>query len=590
MQKNMPAYVIGIFSVLCFTVTTWAQPASQQMFLQSSELHHVMVNYAADKGSLSRFYSTNSTEWGYGNDASNYNLPEKVERLLQLTDEYRKKLQQMDFDRLSINGKVDYLLFSNRLNDDTYLLNADVKKQQQLKNYLPFAERIIQLEKPRRRGTAVNGQEVAREMEAIKKLVIANQERIRQEPKIDKSLIQYGQSTIKGLQSLLKKYFDFYNEYDPLFHWWVPQTYKSLIAALDNYAKSLAQLSLPETSSKDDGSGIVGYPIGKTELERQLKQAFIPYTPEELVAIANKEFAWCDAEMLKASQQMGFGNNWHEALEKVKNSFVAPGMQPQTMKEMYDEVIGFLKKYDLLTIPPLAEETWRMYMMSAERQLVSPFFLGGESLIVSYPTNTMEYEDKLMSLRGNNPHFSRAVLHHEIIAGHHLQGFMNNRYKVYRNFNTPFWTEGNALYWEFILWDLNYPRNAADKVGMLFWRMHRCARIIFSLNYHLGNWSPQQCIDFLVDRVGHERANAEGEVRRSFTGNYGPLYQLAYMIGGLQFYALKKELVDSKKMSHKQFHDAILQENAIPVELLRVLLTHQPVKRDFITNWRFYTP
>ena len=82
---------------------------------------------------------------------------------------------------------------------------------------------------------------------------------------------------------------------------------------------------------------------------------------------------------------------------------------------------------------------------------------------------------------------------------------------------------------------------------MLFWRMHRCARIIFSLNYHLGNWTPQQCIDFLVDRVGHERANAEGEVRRSFTGGYGPLYQLAYMTGALQFYAIKKELVDTKK-------------------------------------------
>ena len=25
-----------------------------------------------------------------------------------------------------------------------------------------------------------------------------------------------------------------------------------------------------------------------------------------------------------------------------------------------------------------------------------------------------------------------------------------------------------------------------DRVGMLFWRMHRAARILFSLNFHLG--------------------------------------------------------------------------------------------------------
>jgi uncharacterized protein (DUF885 family) len=88
--------------------------------------------------------------------------------------------------------------------------------------------------------------------------------------------------------------------------------------------------------------------------------------------------------------------------------------------------------------------------------------------------------------------------------------------------------------------------------------------------------------------VGHERANAEGEVRRSFTSNYRPLYQLAYMVGGLQFNALKKELVDTKKMTIKEFHDAILRENAMPLELLRVLLTNQVVTRDFKTDWRFY--
>jgi uncharacterized protein (DUF885 family) len=104
----------------------------------------------------------------------------------------------------------------------------------------------------------------------------------------------------------------------------------------------------------------------------------------------------------------------------------------------------------------------------------------------------------------------------------------------------------------------------------------------------MGKWTPQQCIDFLVERVGHERANAEGEVRRSFTGRYGPLYQLAYMMGALQFYALKKELVDSGKMSYKQFHDAVMAENSMPVELLRALLTNQPLSRNYNTQWKFY--
>jgi uncharacterized protein (DUF885 family) len=121
------------------------------------------------------------------------------------------------------------------------------------------------------------------------------------------------------------------------------------------------------------------------------------------------------------------------------------------------------------------------------------------------------------------------------------------------------------------------------------WRMHRCARIIFSLNYHLGKWSPQQCIDFLVDRVGHERANAEGEVRRSFTTDYPPLYQLAYMMGALQFYSLKKEMVDTGKMTYRQFHDAIIRENEMPVEMVRAILTNQNLNKDFKSQWKFYS-
>jgi uncharacterized protein (DUF885 family) len=91
-----------------------------------------------------------------------------------------------------------------------------------------------------------------------------------------------------------------------------------------------------------------------------------------------------------------------------------------------------------------------------------------------------------------------------------------------------------------------------------------------------------------VDRVGHERANAEGEVRRSFTGGYGPLYQLAYMIGALQIRALKEEVVGSGKMTLKQFNDAVMKENNMPIEMLRALLLKTPLTENYKSQWRFY--
>ncbi|PBJ05420.1 DUF885 family protein [Flavobacterium sp. ACN6] len=589
-KKNRIRFSLVLFLIVLWPALFFGQNFSSDLYLQTSEVNNTMVHYEADKGSIMRFYAANSNAdtFGIPYDENNYNTPERRTRRLQLISDYKKVLEGLNFDAMNINGKVDYILFSRNLSNEEYELVQQQKLYNKIKIYFPFDEKIYALEKPRRRGIKVNGEIAAKELEDLRKAI---NEQIKSAAKIeglDKASSEFAVLNAKGLQEILKNYFDFYNGYDPLFSWWVPKTYTEVDAALAEYAILLKSKRKDTSTQKEDGSGIVGNPIGREELIRQLQTEFIPYSPEELVAIANKEFAWCDAELLKASREMGFGDNWKAAQEKVKNSFVAPGDQPQAMLDLYNQSVDFLKLHNLLTIPPIAEESWRMYMMSPEAQKINPFFLGGESLIISYPTSTMSYSDKMMSMRGNNPNFSRATIHHELIAGHHLQQFMRDRYKAYRHFDTPFWVEGNSLYWEMLLWDLKFPQTPQDKIGMLFWRMHRCARIIFSLNYHLGKWSPQQCIDFLVDRVGHERANAEGEVRRSFVGGYSPLYQIAYMLGGLQFNALKAELVTSGKMTYQQYHDAILRENAMPIELLRALLTNQSLQRDFKTSWKFY--
>ena len=339
---------------------------------------------------------------------------------------------------------------------------------------------------------------------------------------------------------------------------------------------------------KDD-TGIVGRPIGRDALMLELAGELIPHTPEELIAIAKKELAWCDTEMLKASREMGLGDDWRAALEKVKQSHVKPGEQPKLIRDISDTSIEYLKKRDLVTIPPLAEETWRMIMMSPERQLVSPFFTGGEVISVAFPASSMSHDAKLQSLRGNNLHFSRATVQHELIPGHHLQLFSNARNQPHRSlFGTPFSVEGWALYWELVLYDKgDFAKGPEDRIGFLTWRKHRCCRIIFSLGYHMGDLTPRQCIDLLTDRVGFEPENATAEVRRSFSGGYGPLYQAAYLLGGFQFWELRKELVGTGKMTERQFHDAILAEHSMPVAMLRAVLLKQPLPESGLPPWKF---
>ncbi len=342
---------------------------------------------------------------------------------------------------------------------------------------------------------------------------------------------------------------------------------------------------------KTDNSGITGAARGRDGLILDLADEMIPYTPEQLIELGNREYAWTVAEMEKASAQLGFGSNWMLALEHTKNTAVPPGKQAEMIQGLVHHAADYLIKNDLITVTPVNRESLRMGMMSPERQLVNPFFTGGAIISVSYPTDTMEYDQRIQSMRGNNPGFSNATAGHEMIPGHNYTGYMGQRLAGHRanlGIGTPFYGEGWPLYWETLLYDIGFHDTPEKKVGALFWRMHRAARIVFSLNFQMGRWSPQEAVDFLVNEVGHERENAIAEVRRSFQGNYGPLYQAAYLLGGLQLRGLKAELVDSGQMTLKEFHDAVVLQGSMPFPLTRLALSKMPLTRDMNLGWKFY--
>jgi len=575
-----------------------------------SEMRAAIERYSVDRGSLARSYPVGMS-------------PARRERFKKYYGDWLDSLKSLNFDSMSQDGKVDYILFRNHLEYELRQIDIQAKQLAEIQPLIPFAKTIIDLEEARRRMEMIDSAKVATTLNDLRKHIDELRRSIESSsPRPKKTVANRAVQAISLLRSNLRNWYTFYNGYDPIFTWWNEEPYRSVDQSLTNYSNFISerivgirvegsqtgQTAGPRGGGPGGGQGggsgfqrpggaarpgdtsdIVGDPIGRDALISELRSEMIPYTPEEIIAIGEKEMAWCENEMKKASRELGYGDDWPKALEHVKNRYVEPGKQPEMIRELAFEAIKFVEDNNLVTVPELARESWRMEMMTPERQLVSPFFLGGEVIQVSFPTNTMAHEQKMMSMRGNNRHFSRATVHHELIPGHHLQGFMAARNKPYRSvFSTPFWSEGNALYWELLLWDLNFAKSPEDKIGMLFWRMHRCARIIFSLSFHLEKMTPQECIEMLVNKVGHERDNATAEVRRSFDGSYGPLYQIAYLIGGIQQYAMHKELVGSRKMTNRQYNDSLLKENRIPIEMLRAAITNQKLTRDFTTNWRFY--
>lgn len=573
--RNLSTFISTIAGILIFA-TTAQFTAANSVENQNNEnsVATLIEIFDQDDSVLNRRYSVRYSH-------------EYFDRFDQFYQDWLNRLDAIDFNSLRHREKVDFHLLRNHIQRRDYFTQLDHDQFLEIENWLPDIQSIMEFINTRRYGTKPDAKAIAAEMNRWAGQIDSLQASLQSSPPLLKKDANAAYDALEDIYDGLENAFDFYHGYDIEFTWWAEVPFENLTTKWSTYANTI-NTYFDAANEQIDDSGIVGNPIGREEIERRLEFEMIAYSPQELIDIAEHQFAKAEQEMLKASRELGFGDDWRAALEHVKELYVEPGKKPELIMRLYNESMDFIEDRDLLTIPHLAKEVWRMEMMSPERQLVSPFFLGGEVIRISYPTNTMDHEAKRMSMRGNNPHFNRATVHHELIPGHHLQGFMNRRYSTYRSpFRTSFWGEGWALYWELLLWDMGFAETPEDRIGMLFWRTHRYARIIFSLNYHLGNWTPQQSIDYLVERVGHEYANAEAEVRRSFTGGYGPLYQIAYMIGGMHFYSLYHDLVENEEMSAREFHDTILKEGSIPVRMVKSILTEEPLQKEKIADWNF---
>ncbi|TAL46933.1 MAG: hypothetical protein EPN92_05345, partial [Chitinophagaceae bacterium] len=191
--------VLGIFIP---GLQSSAQQSPGNLYQQTSEMADMMIQYDADKGSIMRFYSTHGSqgEWWTRRQLSDYNTPERRQHLLELINNYQKQMQLVDFSKMNINGKVDYLLFKRDLDDEEYKLQQEDKIYQQVTQYLPFSDRIYALEKPRRRGIAANGEEVAKELNSVCKEIIKAIDKLKAGDSIEKKQTNMVVAAVKGLQ------------------------------------------------------------------------------------------------------------------------------------------------------------------------------------------------------------------------------------------------------------------------------------------------------------------------------------------------------------------------------------------------------
>jgi uncharacterized protein (DUF885 family) len=377
--------------------------------------------------------------------------PQREAALRALDRSWLDALARIEFATLSLEDKIDYALFKRELAYRLQQLDFEHARYAEAAPLLPQVDSLIALAEARRDLSYADPRTSADTLE-VADTALASLHRnldhdIKSGPVGSPAVAYRAAKLLDGVRSDLKDWYAFYDGYDPAFTRQVKRPYEALDKEMEAYAKLLRN----QLAGAGDPETIIGDPVGRDALTAALRHELIPYSPEEIMALAERELTWSQNEMAKAAAQMGY-DDWHAALEAIKRQSPAAGEQPRLVTQLADEAIDYVVANGLVTVPELAKRDWRMAMLSPEAQLQAPFFLGGEDVWVAYPHTSMPDEKKQMALRGNNRYFSRAVVFHELIPGHHLQYFYGQRYQTQRQlFDTPFWTEGWALYWEMAL-------------------------------------------------------------------------------------------------------------------------------------------
>lgn len=526
---------------------------------------------------------------------------------------WQARLDALDFDGLSQADQVDWLLLRNRSDRELASIARARKRLAEMDEVLAFRATIHTLETNRLQGVRLDASAAATAVHAMSATLKELKERVErgQKPKpaegaaaekkeakedekkkdekpaldVSPSLALRSAEAVGRLRDTLKGWYTYYDGFDPAASWWIKEPYTESDKLLEDYGKYLKETVAGQKGKEDDP--LVGEPFGADVIAEDIRFECMAYSARDMIAIAERELAWGEGELKKAAKAMGCGDDWPAAMARVKADHVGPGEQDALVKQVGLDATAFTRKHAFATVPPLCEEIWQITMMSPETLQSIPYAAyNGREVMVAYANQSMKQEDKLMVMRGNNRAFTRLTTMHELIPGHHLQLYHAARHNTHRQvFGTPFYIEGWALYCEFRFWDLGWARTPEERIGMLFWRMNRAARTIVSLKYHLGEMKPEEMVAFMIKRVGHEKFGATSEVRRIIRAQ--PLYQVGYLIGGLQLLALREELLAKGGMTEQQFNDAVLQANTMPVELLRALLQGLPLQRDYKASWKF---
>jgi uncharacterized protein (DUF885 family) len=298
-----------------------------------------------------------------------------------------------------------------------------------------------------------------------------------------------------------------------------------------------------------------------------------PATPEEIHKIGLEEVKRIRGEMDAVIKNVGFTGTFEEFKEFLRTDRRFYYTSGDELLAGYRDIA---KRADpelarlFRTLPRTPYGVQRIPDATAPSQTTAYYEPG--ALTAGRPGNMFANTYKLEA----RPKWEmEALTLHEAVPGHHLQIALAQEIEGLPEFrkNTSYtaYVEGWGLYAESLGEEMGFYQDPYSKFGQLTYEMWRAVRLVVDTGLHSMGWTRQQAIDFFAANAAKTMQDIVVEVDRYIVW---PGQALGYKMGQLRIQELRRDAERrlGAKFDLRAFHDAVLSEGAVPLDVLAARL------------------
>lgn len=329
----------------------------------------------------------------------------------------------------------------------------------------------------------------------------------------------------------------------------------------------------PQTTTDD---GVWKLPDGDDYYRYQLRrQTTTDLSPERIHAIGLSEVARIQAEIIRILQQQGvtqsddFATAIKALAERSDQYYPDTDAGREKILQDYRSIIDEAEANlaGVFGRTPEADVEVRRIPLFKEKTAPGAYYMH-PSIDGSRPGR---FFANLYDIEATPKYGMRTLAYHEAVPGHHFQIAlaMEAEGLPFIRRSSPFtaFTEGWALYAEYLAWEMGLQQQPLDNVGRLQAELFRAVRLVVDTGIHAKRWTREQAIDYMAANTGTAMSDVVSEIERYIVN---PGQATAYKVGMMKILELRERAQQQlgEQFNLADFHDEMLRNGALPMALL----------------------